>query len=79
MLGRRKLELWLLSMRVNSELVFLFSMTSPPAMMTGAILALKKGSSEPPLKLPCEDIVPGITRVVLETLLVLRRPKPKRP
>lgn len=44
MLGRLKVELWLLSVRVRSELVFLFSTTSPPAMMTGAILSIKKGS-----------------------------------
>jgi hypothetical protein len=44
MLGRRKVELWLLSVRANSELAFLFSMISPPAMMTGAILSIRNGS-----------------------------------
>jgi hypothetical protein len=41
MLGRLSVELWLLSVRVSSVLVFLFSMISPPAMITGAILSIK--------------------------------------
>ena len=36
--------LWLLSVRVSSKLVFLFWMTSPPAMTTGAILSARKES-----------------------------------
>jgi hypothetical protein len=65
--------------RVSSELVFLFSMTSPPAMMTGAVLAIRNGSWDKLLKLSCEDIVPGITRVVFVTLLLLRRTDPSFP
>jgi hypothetical protein len=45
MLGLLAAQLWLLSVGVNSELVvFLFSITSPPAMTTGAILSIRNGS-----------------------------------
>jgi len=79
MLGRLKVELWLLSTRVSSELAFLFSTTSPPAMMTGAILSLKNGSWDRLLRLSCEDMVPGITRVGFVMLLLLRRTEPSFP
>jgi hypothetical protein len=79
MLGRLKVELWLLSTRVSSELAFLFSTTSPPAMMTGAILSLRNGSCDMLLKLSCEDMVPGIARAVFVRLLLLRRTEPSFP
>ena len=79
MLGRLKVELWLLSMRASSELAFLFSTTSPPAMMTGAILSLRNGSWEKVPKLSCEDMVPGIARVEFVRLLLLRRTAPSFP
>jgi len=79
MLGRLNVELWLLSMRVSSELAFLFSIISPPAMTTGAILSSRNESRDRLLRLSCEDIVPGITRVVLVTLLLLRRTEPSFP
>lgn len=81
MLGRLRAELWLLSMRVRSELVFLFSMTSPPAMMTGATRSIRNASCDRVLlRLSCEDMVPGITRVLLVVvLLLLRRTEPRRP
>jgi len=78
-LGRLKVLLWLLSVRDNSELVFLFSTTSPPAIMTGAILCIRNGSFDKLLKLSCDDIVPGITRAVFVMLLLLRRTKPSFP
>jgi hypothetical protein len=78
-LGRLKVELWLLSVRVSSELVFLFSTTSPPAMMTGAILSIKNESWDRLPRLSCEDMVPGMTRVVLVTLLLRRRTEPSFP
>jgi hypothetical protein len=38
-------RLWVLSLRLISVLVFRFSITSPPAMTTGAILCIRNGSA----------------------------------
>jgi hypothetical protein len=78
-LGRLSVVLWLLSVRANSELVFRFSTTSPPAMMTGAILDIRNGSLDRLPKLSCDDIVPGITRAVFEMLVLLLRTNPSFP
>lgn len=43
-LGRLADKLWLLSVRLNSALAFLFSTTEPPAMTTGFIRSAKNGS-----------------------------------
>ncbi len=37
-------KLWLLSVRLNSVLVFRFLMISPPAMTTGCMRSMRKGS-----------------------------------
>ena len=75
--------LWLLSVRLSSALVFLFSTISPPAITTGAMRSAKNGSNDwLLLRLSCEDIVPGMRRPVLLVLLVLLlflRTDPRRP
>lgn len=78
-LGRRQLMLWLLSVRPKSAPVFLFSIISPPAMMTGAMRSAKKGSKDwLLLRLSCDDIVPGM-RWPVPVLLLFRRTEPRRP
>jgi hypothetical protein len=55
-----------LSVRANSELVLWFSMTSPPAMMTGLILWRRKGS--------CVRVLDTLSIDELAALVLLSRP-----
>jgi hypothetical protein len=80
MLGLLKGRLRLLSDRLISELVFLFSTTSPPAMTTGLIRSMRKGSCEcVPARLSCEDMVPATPRANCPAPLLRLRTCPRRP
>src|SRR5262249_52367466 len=80
-LGRPKeAKLWLLSVRLSSELVFLLSITSPPAMITGFILSVRNGSADG--RLPGAVVVRPRAKGVplpLRRLTAPRRPYPSCP